>query len=269
MALFKIISFNVLNVEYKFRINVSEEGVFWCKIPENVVKHTNLLQKEEASSFKEIEGKITWAIENWRQEETIVTYHIKYQLCLSNNLKRNISEDIMDKSLNDVSLWKKTSTSGSNYYHDDESALVFWFMPMVRKTEGDNIVNQPLEIATEDNWKIQKIFEQKASIERGEEQKYNPSGYPKDFVYYEDDLHKPFLEWGDETLFIVGGRNSWKDKAHDFWIPLTPDSWKFFNSINDLLVNISSKMLSFLSLDDPEKLLENISKSLSSNKLLD
>ena len=268
MPLFKKISFSALGKNYDFRVNVDENGQFWAKIPDNVVKHTTLGEKEISDSFKELEGRIRWAIADWKEEETVRTYHIRYRLVLSKHIKMQIPDDLIMREYNGESLWRKTTSPGNNYYSDDETGMQFQFCPMVRETEGENVRTHGLELATEDNWKIQRIIEQKASIERGEEQKHNPEGAPEGYVYYEDDLHKPFAHLGDDTLFVVGGQQRWDDDKYDFWIPLTQESWQFFNGLNDMFVKIFTQMLSFLGEEDQQKLLANITNAISSGKLL-
>jgi len=271
MPLFKKISFSALGISYDFRVNVDENGQFWAKIPDNVVKHTTLQEKEYASTFKELEGRIRWAIEAWREEEKKYEYLLRYRLTLSKHIKMQMPDGLMDKVVDGETLWAKTTNTGNHYYSDGETGMIFEFWPMVKIIEGENERIVGMEVATEDNWKIQRIMEQRASIERGEEQKHNPEGAPADFVYYEDELHKPFEHLGNDLLFVEGGKtyHDWSDSRRtDFWIPLTPESWEFFNGLNDMFVNIFSKMLSFLGEEDQQKLLANISHSISKGKLL-
>lgn len=269
MALFKKISFSALGIKYDFRVNVDDDGQFWTKVPDNVVKHTTLEEKETAASFKVLEGKIRWAIDAWSQQETVHTYFIRYRLTLSKHIKMQMPEDLMCKEIDGESLWSKTIPAGNNYYGDGETGMVFEFWPMVKSTEGDNVTIQGLEIATEDNFYVQRIMEYQAALDRGEEPKHQPEGAPKDFMYYKDHMHKPFEHLGNDLLFVNGGKHYWRDNSkYDFWVPLTPESWAFFNGLTDMFVNIFSKMLSFLSEEDQEKLLANITNAVSSGKLL-
>lgn len=269
MPLFKKISFAALGKTYDFRVNVNEDGQFWASIPDNVVKHTTLESKEYSGTFKELEGRIRWAINEWSEEETVRTYFIKYRLCLSKYIKNQMSDELIGREVGGHNLWAKTTSPGNNYYSEAETAMVFEFIPMVKETEGENVRTKSMELATEDNWKIRRIMEQKASMAKGEEQKHQPEGAPKDFVYYEDELHKPFADLGNDLLFVEGGKSHhWNDDKYDFWIPLTPESWEFFNGLNDMFVNIFSKMLSFLGEEDQAKMLDNINKSISTGKLL-
>jgi len=251
MPLFKEEKYNVMGAMHKVRYNVDENGMFWCTIKPDMVQATGLNPKETAPTYKVLENKISEAIYKWKETKTVRSYYIKYRLCLSASVQRKISSDLMNRT--DVDMWKKTSRLGSEYQPDDHTCLIFDWVPILREVEGELEHEHVIVIATDETYNMRHTM---SAIEKCE----------SPHAFYTDSLVKPFESVGDDTLFEIS-ETYWNfNDSYYLEIPLTPDTWKFFNHVDDTLIKLINGMLGFLSADS-DKLMANISNMIQSGSM--
>lgn len=232
MALFKVVKFQVRGESNSFRVNIDGNGTFWCELSQVMSKALSL-GKIEAPNFKEIEARIFNAVKKYNDLHTKNEYVVKYRFHFSPRIKKQMPLSVMDED-----SWKKTQGAGNQGFYNDEIGIIIVWYPMVKTKLGDTIVTKKMRVATEDDVNYVGRY--------GE--------------LFRNDLHKPYSEL---LFFAYEGHWAFDNEKLFFEIPLTDETYTFFEGIEKNLVNIMTFMFNFLS-SDPELLLNNIKQALLS-----
>jgi len=233
MPLFKKLKYEVKDHSVEFRVNVNSSGKFSCKLPHiDIASALGIPEELTSDNYEEIQRTISKAVIAFNELNTQHVYTIHYKFHISNRIKRQMPEDLMTSE-----MWKKTNPYGSSnqYYKDDIAIDINWY-PCVESTLGKTKVLYKLRVAEQED--INRMIE-------------NP-------VYYSlftGREHKPY----SELIFLESDRIfNFYNEPNFFSIPLTAESYDFFQGIEGSFVGLITKMISFLS-QDPDKLMEAIS----------
>lgn len=242
MPLFKKLKINVAGSPVEFRINVDKLGKFSCELPGMDISASLGLDKTIVSdTFSGIQSTLCDAIEEFNKLKTVHVYTVHYKFHISSRIKNQMPIDLMTDEMR-----KRTGLyGGSNRYYADDIAIDINWYPCVTTTLGKTSILSKMKLADESD--VKRMI--------------------TDPVYHHlftGRAHKPF---GDILFVEVERIWNFYNEPNFFSIPLTAETFEFFQGIEGSFVSIITKMLSFLSQDE-SKILEAISHLSLANKTL-
>lgn len=234
MPLFKKLKIEVKGAKRDFKVMFDAAGLFYCEPGIDLCNAVGGIEghKVTAPTFDELFNKLHAVIRAFNELNTERIYTVHYKFHISSKIKRQMPNDLMD-----AEMWRKTAHYGgaNQYYKDDVAININWY-PCVTTKLGNDVQLHQLRPAEQ-----------------------------IDFTYLESGryyAHKPFSD-----LIFVQSDRIWNfyNEPNFFSIPLTAETYEFFNGIEMSFVGIITKMLSFLS-QDQAMLMEAISKMALENR---